>query len=108
MVVFSLTLITSKPSVGFVQSPVRDNCPMRVEVDRQGSFFTNRFGGHYKTNPKLLERDLIGGCYNDSDPAAVSSVEVRIAPGAPEKRIVLLWQVLLRNGWQKAKVKIVP
>jgi hypothetical protein len=79
---------------------------MRIEVTKSGEFFTNRFEGRYKTSPKLLERDLKGGCYNDASPAQVSSVTVRIESGAPEARVELLYRILDRNGWPKAKIKV--
>jgi hypothetical protein len=79
---------------------------MRIEVVKSGEFFTNRFYGHYKTSPKLLESDLKGGCYNDNDPTPVSSVAVRIESGAPEARVELLFHILDRNGWPKAKIKV--
>jgi hypothetical protein len=43
---------------------------MRIDVTKSGDFFTNRFYGHYKTSPKLLESDLKGGCYNDAKSSA--------------------------------------
>ena len=85
-----------------------DPCPMRIDVTNAGDFFTNRFYGHYKTSPKLLDRDLKGGCYNDNDPRAVSSVTVRIESGAPDARVALLYRILEQNGWPKPKIKVVP
>jgi hypothetical protein len=79
---------------------------MRIDVTKSGDFFTNRFYGHYKTSPKLLESDLKGGCYNDADPAPVSSVTVKLEAGAPKARLELLYRILERNGWPKVKVKV--
>jgi hypothetical protein len=87
---------------------VPDPCPMRIEVAKSGDFFTNRFSGRYKTSPKLLESDLKSGCYNDSNPANVSSVTVKIAPGAPVARTQLLYRILERNGWPKPKINLQP
>jgi hypothetical protein len=88
------------------QGMVADSCPMRIDVAKNGDFFTNRFYGHYKTSPKLLESDLKSGCYNDSNPANVSSVTIKIAPGAPTVRTELLYRILERNGWPKSKVSL--
>jgi hypothetical protein len=81
---------------------------MRIEVVKSGDFFTHRFSGRYKTSPTLLESDLNGGCYNDANPAPVSSVTISIAPGTPTERVKLLYEILERNGWPKARIKIVP
>jgi hypothetical protein len=85
-----------------------DACPMKIEVVKSGDFFTNRFSGRYKTSPKLLESDLKSGCYNDSNPVSVSSVTLSISPGSPTERVKLLDEILERNGWAKARIKIVP
>jgi hypothetical protein len=79
---------------------------MRIEVVKSGDFFTNRFSGRYKTSPKLLESDLKGGCYNDNNPVPVSSVTLSIAPGAPTERVKLLYEILERSGWPKARIKV--
>ena len=83
-----------------------DRCPMTVEVNSSGAFFTNRFHGRYMTSPKLLERDLKGGCYHDSNPAPVSSVRIKVEPGAPERRVALLCRILATNGWPKSRIQI--
>ena len=85
-----------------------DACPIRIEVVKSGDFFTNRFSGRYKTSPKLLESDLKAGCYNDANPAAVSSVTLSIAPGTPTERVKLVYEILERNGWPGARIKVVP
>jgi hypothetical protein len=81
---------------------------MRIEVVKNGEFFTSRFYGRYKTSPRLLESDLKGGCYNDANPASVSSVTLSIAPGTPTERVKLLYEILERNGWPKSRIKVVP
>jgi hypothetical protein len=81
---------------------------MRIEVMKRGDIFTDRFHGRYKTSPKLLESDLKGGCYNDANPVPVSSVTLSIAPGTPTERVKLTYAILERNGWPKARIKIVP
>jgi hypothetical protein len=81
---------------------------MRIEVVKSGDFFTNRFSGRYKTSPKLLESNLKAGCYNDANPVPVSSVTIGIAPGTPTERVKLLYEILGRNGWPKARIKVVP
>ena len=81
---------------------------MRIEVVKSGAFFTHRFTGRYKTSPKLLENDLKGGCYNDANPGPVSSVTLSIAPAAPTERVKIIYAILERNGWPKARIKIVP
>ena len=81
---------------------------MRIQVVKSGDFFTHRFNGRYKTSPKLLERDLKGGCYNDANPAPVSSVTLSVEPGTPTQRVKLLYEILERNGWPKARIKVVP
>ncbi|MGD0888144.1 MAG: hypothetical protein ABR889_02750 [Acidobacteriaceae bacterium] len=83
-------------------------CPMRIQAMKSGELFTNRFNGRYKTSPNLLERDLKGGCYNDANPSPVSSVTLSIAPGTPTERVKLLYEILERNGWPKARIKVVP
>jgi hypothetical protein len=81
---------------------------MRIEVVKSGDFFTNRFQGRFKTSQKLLESDLKAGCYNDGYGAEVSSVTIRVEPGAPAARLDLLYGILERNGWPKARIKVVP
>jgi hypothetical protein len=85
-----------------------DVCPVKVEIAKSGEFYTNRFSGHYKTSAKLLERDLHAGCYNDANPSKVTSVTLRIVPGAPPRAVNSLYQLLDRNGWPKSKLKVVP
>lgn len=85
-----------------------DACPMTIETAKSGDIFTNRFHGRYKTSPELLERDLKVGCYNDANPTAVSSVTLTIARGTPMERVRLLYEILARNGWPKARIKVVP
>jgi len=85
-----------------------DACPMRIEAVKSGDFFTHLFNGRYKTSPNLLVRDLKGGCYNDANPAPVSSVTLSIEPGTPIERVKLLYEILERNGWPKSRIKVVP
>jgi hypothetical protein len=85
-----------------------DVCPVKIEVVKSGKFYTNRFNGHYKTSANFLERDLRGGCYNDANPSKVTSVTLRIAPGAPPQAVNWLYQLLERNGWPKSKLKVDP
>ena len=75
---------------------------------KSGDFITDRFNGRYKTSSKLLESDLKTGCYNDANPVPVSSVTVNITPGASTERVKLLYEILERNGWPKARIKVVP
>ncbi len=100
---FALFLLLRPIAAG---ANVSDVCPMAVEVAKSGDFFINRFGGHYRTSPELLERDLNSGCYNDSHPSQVTSVTVTIVPGAPAYRVQMLFRILGRNRWPKSNVHI--
>jgi hypothetical protein len=101
-----LLLVPGTARTSLSVGPGQDRCPLRIEVTADGAFFTNRFRGRYKTGPKLLESDLRAGCYNDNDPAPVSSVQVSIEPGAPPNRVSLLYRILETNGWPKSKIQI--
>jgi hypothetical protein len=85
---------------------VPNACPMTIGVGRDGAFFSGRFSGWCKTSTKTLESDLRGGCYNDSNPSPVTSVELQVASGAPQSRVDLVLSILEKEGWPKTKVSI--
>ena len=91
---------------GVSQKREWDPCPMRIGVNAHGDVFSNRFHGHYKTSMKLLSLDLKSGCYNDANPAPVSSVTIKLGAGAPVERVALLYRVLEENGWPKSRIVI--
>ena len=77
---------------------------MRIEIDRKGEIFTNRFHGHYSTSLNLLASDLHYGCYNDANPSPVTSVMMTVRQGAPRQRVDAVMKVLADNGWPSGKV----
>lgn len=86
------------------QNVKRDACPVRIEIDRKGQVFTNRFNGHYSTSLKLLASDLRSGCYNDANSSRVTSVTLMTREGAPQQRVNAVMKVLEENGWPSNKV----
>ncbi len=100
-----LALFAVSTSHSFAEPPKELNrCPVKIEVAANGDFFTHRFNGRYKTSVQLLTSDLKGGCYNDSSPAPVSSVTLKIVAGAPKERVARLYRVVEQNGWPKSRV----
>ena len=83
---------------------MQSTCPMTIGVGRDGTLFSDRFYGWYKTTPKTLESDLRGGCYNDNNPHAVTSVTLALAPGASQSKVDLVFSILGREGWSRGKV----
>jgi hypothetical protein len=81
-------------------------CPMTIGVGKEGTLFTDRFQGWYKTSQKSLDGDLHGGCYNDANPHSVTSVKLFIAPGAPKQRLDLVFSILQEDGWPRDKVQV--
>jgi len=79
-------------------------CPITIGVGRDGSLFSDRFQGWYKTSPTTLESNLRGGCYNDANPHAVTSVTLAITADAPKPRVDLVLSLLKRNGWSRENV----
>lgn len=81
-------------------------CPLKVGIARDGALFSTRMQGWYKTSPKTLVGVLQGGCYNDANPSAITSVNLEIAPNAPKERIEQVFSILEKAGWPKARVKV--
>jgi hypothetical protein len=81
-------------------------CPMTIGVGRDGTLFSARFNGWYKTSPRTLESDLEAGCYNDADPSRVTFVKLAIASQAPKSRVDLVFSILEKEGWPRARVSI--
>jgi hypothetical protein len=79
-------------------------CPITIGIAQNGTIFSDRFNGWYKTTPKTLESVLQAGCYPDSAPNPISSVNVAVAPGASKARTDLVFSILSRQGWPKNKV----
>jgi hypothetical protein len=84
----------------------KGKCPMVIGIDAKGHIFTNRFDGWYRVSFSTLERDLRGGCYNDSNPTAASSVTLQLVKGAPQPRIRAVYDLLARAGWPRQCVAV--
>ena len=51
-----------------------------------------------------LEKNLHGGCYNDSNASPVTSVTLYVAAGASGASVDAAYAVLARDGWPKERV----
>jgi biopolymer transport protein ExbD len=102
MLLLALVLIANPTMQAQNMKP--DVCPVRIEIDRKGQVFTNRFNGRYSTSLKLLASDLSSGCYNDANPSPVTSVTLTAQEGAPQQRVDAVMKVLEENGWPSNKV----
>lgn len=102
MLLLALTLMANPTIQAKNMKP--DVCPVRIEIDRKGQVFTNRFNGRYSTSLKLLASDLRSGCYNDANPSRVTSVTLTTRDGAPQRRVDAVMKVLEENGWPSSKV----
>ena len=83
-----------------------DACPKKVGIARDGALFSNVMHGWYRTSPKSLAGALRGGCYNDSHPSEITSVNLEIAPNAPKERVDQVFSILEKAGWPKGRVKV--
>ena len=83
-------------------------CPLKIGIAHDGAVFSTRMQGWYRTSPGTLADVLRGGCYNDANPSAITSVNVEIAPNAPEARVHQVFSILEKAGWPKDKVKTEP
>jgi hypothetical protein len=83
-------------------------CPMTIGVSRDGSIYSSRFNGWYKTGLKTLDSDLRGGCYNDANPTPVTSVKLLLVPESPKSRVDLVFSILEKDGWSRDKVSVKP
>jgi hypothetical protein len=93
-------MLTILLAAGIVQGA----CPVTIGISRDGSVFSDRFHGWYKVSQKTLKSDLRGGCYNDANPSPVTSVRLELAPGAPRGRVDLIYSILGKSGWPRARV----
>jgi hypothetical protein len=108
LLLIALGVVTSGiPGRSFSQTQYGP-CSLRIAIARDGSFFDILHNGTYKRSPHTLERELHGGCYNDSNPSPVTSVVLEIADGAPRDRTEFLYKLLDRNGWGREKIKVEP
>lgn len=89
-------------AIGLLTNP----CPMEVGIAPDGTMFSARMQGWYRTSQKTLARDLQGGCYNDAQPSPVTSVTLEIAPGAPREKVAQVLSVLEKAGWPKLRTKV--
>ena len=78
-------------------------CPMRIGIGADGSVFTNRMQGWYKTSLKTIG---FGGCYNDSRPSPVTSVTLFLAPEAPKAKVDVVLSVLKKEGWSRDRISV--
>lgn len=81
-------------------------CPMTIGIGQDGTLFSDRFQGWYRVSPKTLESDLRGGCYNDSNPIPVTSIELLLSPNAPKSRVDFVISILEKEGWNRKKIKL--
>jgi hypothetical protein len=81
-------------------------CPMTIGINDQGTLFSSRFAGWYQISARTLDSDLKGGCYNDANPIAVTSVVVLVAPGAPKPKTERVFEILKVHGWSRDKIEI--
>ena|ERR1700761_5467134 len=81
-------------------------CPMKIGIDPEGAVFSTRMQGWYRTSQKTLARVMRGGCYNDANPSKVTSVNLVIAPDAPQERVHQIFSILEEVGWPKDRVKV--
>lgn len=81
-------------------------CPIKIGIARDGTVFSDRMQGWYRTSQKTLAGVLRGGCYNDSNPSEITSVNLEIAPNAPKERVDQVFSILEKAGWPKGKVKV--
>jgi hypothetical protein len=81
-------------------------CPMTIGVGLDGTFYSDRFHGWYKITPRTLQSDLRGGCYNDANPHAVTSVKIVVAKNAPESKVDQALSILAKEGWPRDKINI--
>jgi hypothetical protein len=90
----------------FVFAQNRDLCPVVYGIDADGRIFVYTHNGNYRRSLVTIESDLKGGCYNDANPASVSSVTIKTAVGSPKGRLDEVLSLLARNGWARDRVKI--
>jgi hypothetical protein len=81
-------------------------CPMKVGIARDGALFSNVMQGWYRASPKSLAGRLRGGCYSDSHPSEITSVDLELAPNAPKERVDQVFLILDKAGWPRGKVKV--
>jgi hypothetical protein len=80
--------------------------PMRLGIARDGTLYSGRFYGRYRIRTRTLETDLRGGCYNDANSSAVTSVALNLAAGAPQAVIRKVEAVLTKEGWPAGKISV--
>jgi hypothetical protein len=81
-------------------------CPLKIGIAHDGAVFSDRMQGWYRTSATTLAGVLRGGCYNDANPSAITSVDLEIAPNAPEGRVDQILSILEKAGWPKDKVRV--
>jgi hypothetical protein len=81
-------------------------CPMTIGVSGDGTIYSSRFYGWYKTSSKTLDSDLRGGCYNDANPTPVTSVRLLLVAEAPKSKVDLVFSILKKDGWSRDKVSV--
>lgn len=81
-------------------------CPMTIGIAQDGTVFSTRMQGWYRTSQATLAADLRAGCYNDANPSPVTSVILEIAPNAPGHRVDQVCSTLKKSGWPKARIKV--
>jgi hypothetical protein len=99
----SLNMIVFLLALGGAPS---STCPMTIGVNSDGTIYSSRFYGWYKTSSRTLDSDLRYGCYNDANPTAVTPVMVLLAPAAPKTRVDLAFSILAKDGWRRDKVSV--
>src|SRR5215469_12258322 len=87
---------------------MQSTCSMTIGIGKDGTIFTDRFNGWYKTSSKTLESLLHGGCYNDNNPSPVTSVKVILAPDTPKQNADLVFVILKKAGWPREKLDLKP
>lgn len=85
---------------------VMSTCPITLGIGTDGGLYSNRFHGWYEVSAKTVASDLRGGCYNDANPLAVTSVKLFIAPDAPKAAVDRVFSVLEKEGWSREKLTV--
>ena len=81
-------------------------CSMKIGIARDGTVFSTRMQGWYKTSQKTLAGMLRGGCYNDANPSELTFVDLEIAANAPKERVEQVFSILEKAGWPKGRIKV--
>jgi len=104
----TLLLFYLSISSSAVAQPARDVCAMALGIRTDGTTYELNLMNMppVRRSLKVIAQEARGGCYNDANPSAITSVTLYVEKGTTELKLHPLLNLLSAAGWQREKIHV--